>query len=277
MEINIDEDVRYRVPLFDGTNYSNWKFRLEVLLDEKDLLRYVETPLQEILVQFQITEGDSSEVRAQKEKSKEAAQKSAKRCRGLIIQKIAESHLEYIKDKTSAYDTWETLKQTFERKSVANQIRLKRKLLCMKFNSSQESLENHILKFDRIVRDLKSSGSTMEENDVICHLLLTMPSEYDAVVTAIETVSQNQLTLSFVKGRLFDEEAKRGTRKSKPKNEIQPNSVFVAHAKTKNFGHQQGNTRRQNTSYQGNFKNQQKDNISGNKSFTFTCHNCGRS
>lgn len=189
MEINIDEDVRYRVPLFDGTNYSNqlyinysnWKFRLEVLLDEKDLLRYVETPLQEILAQFQITEGDSSEVRAQKEKSKEAAQKSAKRCRGFIIQKIAESHLEYIKDKTSAYDTWETLKQTFERKSVANQIRLKRKLLCMKFNPSQESLKNHILKFDRIVRDLKSSGSTMEENDVICHLLLTMPSEYDAV------------------------------------------------------------------------------------------------
>lgn len=111
----------------------------------------------------------------------------------------------------------------------------------MKFNPSQEILEDHILRFDRVVRELKSSGSTMKENDVICHLLLTMSTEYDAVVTAIETVSQNQLTLSFVKGRLFDKEAKQRTRKSKTKNENQSTQVYVAQAKSKNYWNRQGN------------------------------------
>jgi len=82
-------------------------------------------------------------------------------------------------------------------KEKALQIRLKRKLLCMKFNPLQESLENYIMKFDRIVKDLKALGLNIEENDVMCHLLLTMPSEYDAMVTAIETVNKNQLTLEI--------------------------------------------------------------------------------
>ncbi|KAJ3628643.1 hypothetical protein MTP99_015939 [Tenebrio molitor] len=34
-------DDKNRVPLFDGTNFSNWKFRMEALLDEKDLLELV--------------------------------------------------------------------------------------------------------------------------------------------------------------------------------------------------------------------------------------------
>ncbi|KAJ8889056.1 hypothetical protein PR048_008550 [Dryococelus australis] len=66
----------------------------------------------------------------------------------------------------------------------------------------------HILTFDRVVWEFKEAGSTMESNDIICHLLLTMPTEYDALATTIEIVRSDQLTLSFVKGQLFDEETK---------------------------------------------------------------------
>jgi len=38
------EDERYKVPLFDGTNYDNWKFRMETLLDEKELLVIAQSP-----------------------------------------------------------------------------------------------------------------------------------------------------------------------------------------------------------------------------------------
>ena len=58
----------------------------------------------------------------------------------------------------------------------------------------------------------------MKETDIVCHLLFTMPLEYDTVVTDLETLSMKDLTMNFIKNRLLDEEAKRkngGTRKSR--------------------------------------------------------------
>lgn len=34
-----DEKI-YRILLFDGTNFQNWKYRIEVLLQENDLIEY---------------------------------------------------------------------------------------------------------------------------------------------------------------------------------------------------------------------------------------------
>lgn len=69
-----------------------------------------------------------------------------------------------------------------------------------------------------MIRELKSTGATVEENDLICHLLLTMPAEYNTVVTAIETLSMKELSISFVKIRLCDEETKRNSNSKKLKN-----------------------------------------------------------
>jgi len=35
------DDEKYKIPLFDGMNYSNWKFRMQVLLEEHDLIYFV--------------------------------------------------------------------------------------------------------------------------------------------------------------------------------------------------------------------------------------------
>jgi len=35
------EDEKYHASLFDGTNYHAWKYRMEILLDDKKLLPYV--------------------------------------------------------------------------------------------------------------------------------------------------------------------------------------------------------------------------------------------
>lgn len=100
------------------------------------------------------------------------------------------------------------LKDTFERKGIASQLRIRKKLLTMKYEST-ETMSAHFLNFDKLIRELKSTGAMIEEIDVVCHLLLTLSLEYDAVVTALETLSTDQLKLSFVKNRLLDEEAKR--------------------------------------------------------------------
>ncbi|KAF2887240.1 hypothetical protein ILUMI_18933, partial [Ignelater luminosus] len=79
----------------------------------------------------------------------------------------------------------------------------------MKFDSTNDTLANHFLKFDKSIRDLRSTGATLKETDIVCHLLLTMPNEYEVVITALETLSKEDLTLNFVKNRLLKEELKR--------------------------------------------------------------------
>lgn len=74
-----------------------------------------------------------------------------------------------------------------------------------------EDLGSHLLKFDTILRDLKSAGAKLEEEDVVCQLLLSLPKSYDSVVTALETMKIDELTIEFVKGRLLDSEIKRKT------------------------------------------------------------------
>jgi hypothetical protein len=56
-------DDKNRVALFGGTNFSNWKVRMEALLDEKDLLELV-TELYSAKVVIQ--EGDTEQVKKEK-------------------------------------------------------------------------------------------------------------------------------------------------------------------------------------------------------------------
>jgi len=103
----------YHISLFDGTNFDNWKFRKETLLRELNLLSLVEK------FYTDIEASDTSAFRAQKEKQLEELKKRDVKCCSQIIQRIADSHLEYVKDKSCAYEVWTSLLETFERKGVA--------------------------------------------------------------------------------------------------------------------------------------------------------------
>lgn len=78
----------------------------------------------------------------------------------LIVQRIADSHLEYTKDEEIAYRIWTVLCNTFERKRIASQLRLRKSLLTMKYESL-ETMSAHFLKFDRLIHELESTDATI--------------------------------------------------------------------------------------------------------------------
>ena len=55
----MDED-KFKVPLFDGRNFSDWKYGLELHLDELDLLPHIQNDLDILLAQVNDEEGDSN-------------------------------------------------------------------------------------------------------------------------------------------------------------------------------------------------------------------------
>jgi hypothetical protein len=64
------------------------------------------------------------------------------------------------------------------------------------------------------MRDLRSTGAKMEEQDIVFHLLLTMPNNNHCPGEA-------QFTLSFVRTRLRDEDMKREGKQRKSNTEMQ--------------------------------------------------------
>ncbi|GJQ77348.1 hypothetical protein Trydic_g15923 [Trypoxylus dichotomus] len=103
-------------------------------------------------------------------------------------------------------EMWDTLNNTFQRKGMASQLFLRKQLLQLKLEEGKP-LNNNVLAFDKLIRELKGCGATLSEIDIVCHLLLTLPKSFEMVVTALETIQESNLSLELVKGRLLDEEA----------------------------------------------------------------------
>lgn len=220
------EEEKYRMCLFDGLNFGSWKFRLEAILDQYDLKTFLENDLDTLCV------GKTPDIVT-------ALTKKEKRCKAIIINHIADDQLEYIKDKTSPKEIFDTLKSVFERKTISSQLFIRKKLLILKYIESDE-MNQYLLKFDKIIRQLKESGAHVEESDIICYLLLSLPKSYDAVVAALETMDQTKLTVEFVKARLLDEHNKRQN-------------------------HSTSGSRQQSTAF-----------YTQKQGFSFKCHNCGK-
>lgn len=198
----MDSNHIMKIPQFDGTNFDNWKYRVGILLDEKNLRRYIEEDITKILASAAADKRDENDIRLEE-----------KKCISVLVQTIQDSQLEYVKEKRSAKEMFDALCAVFERKSIAGYLLIKKQLLLMRYQDGDEMIE-HFVKFDTKVRELKSKGAMLEELDIIAHLFITLPESYDNLVTALETMNQEKLSLEFVKTRLMDEHNKRSGRES---------------------------------------------------------------
>lgn len=206
--MEIESEV-VRVPLFDGSNFATWKFRIQVVLEEHELLECIQNEIAEV-EELQVKQEDTDATRQAKEKQVEKRRKKERRCKSVLISRIHDSMLEYVQDKATPRAIWLALQKVFERRSIASRLHLKKKLLMFRHEGGR--LQDHFLVFDRIVREYRATGAVMEDIDIVCHLLLTSGPKFAAVVTArvtaLETMPEDKMTLEFVKCRLLDEEIK---------------------------------------------------------------------
>lgn len=128
------------------------------------------------------------------------------KARSTIIACVSDKHIENIRNAKTSYQMIKCFENVFARKSVMSKLYLKRKSIQLKCDEITR-LQEHFVKFDEIISELEAIGTKMDEENKVCHLLLSMPPKFDVVITVLEKSNQT-LTIEFVKSKLLDAELK---------------------------------------------------------------------
>jgi len=117
-------EERFGITQFVGPNFSNWKFRVKILLRKHNVAHCLkeETP-SETAAKAAFIGKDATAI-------------------ALLVQCVADSHLEYVKDATTARAIWERLCSTFEPRGTSNKLFLLKKMLTLKFMEEEETMDN---------------------------------------------------------------------------------------------------------------------------------------
>ncbi|KAI5748286.1 hypothetical protein M8J77_023876 [Diaphorina citri] len=241
------ESYRNGIKPFDGEGFSNWKFRIEAVLDENEC---------------SLDSFDDVDY------SLKATIKRNAKAKNILIQGLDNSQLEHIKDCNTAVEIMQKLCEKYVKKSISEKVYLKKCLNSLKYNE-KESLDKFLIKFDEMLRKLADADVKMEESEKICCLLLALPDSFNYVVAAIETmVSKEELTLDFVKNRLLDEDLKRSSKCGTSASRVEETSShsFAAFRFNCHFCGKPGHKRSQCYERMKKEKNQ----------MDITCYKCGK-
>ena len=168
-------------------------------------------------------------------------------------------NLEIVQDKDTAFDIMQSLEMTYQKRGRGSRMLLRRTLWNLKYNSSSEKIGEHFFKFDKLIRELKPTGATVEEDDVVVILFHTLPKQYRMLETALDNLPGDKLTLTYVKGGILEEEAKI---QSRTENVVDNSSPITA------FGTPSSDPRQSHsTVYKGK--------LSFNTNFKSGCFYCG--
>ncbi|KAF2885636.1 hypothetical protein ILUMI_20541, partial [Ignelater luminosus] len=150
---------KFNINPFDGSNFHNWKFRMRRILDEYGVLSSIEN------------EVDNKDANATK---------NDKKAMSLIVQCVNDGQLEILMEKESSYSMWKALCNVYEKKGLAGQLGLRKKLLNLKMKEN-ENLEDHIKTFEEMLRQLRETGAVVSEDDIVCALLNSLPDSFSTI------------------------------------------------------------------------------------------------
>lgn len=130
--------VKRNIKPFDGEKYSVWKFRVRALLTELDVIKVIDDEVPENNLQ--------------------EWNKAERLARSVIVEYLSDSFLGFAKDGNTAKDIIQSLNAIYERKSIATQLAIRKKLLELKL-SGDVSLTKHFTIFEDLIAELIAAGA----------------------------------------------------------------------------------------------------------------------
>lgn len=125
----------------------------------------------------------------------------------ILSSSMDSQQLEHLLTCESSFEMWKKLSFIHEQRSESNKL-----ILMTKFHdyrmSSNDSVTQHITKVENLARNLKDLGENISDITIMAKVLGSLPSKYNAFVTAWDSVDTEKQTLENLTIRLMKEETR---------------------------------------------------------------------
>uniref|UniRef100_A0A6V7KPR3 DUF4219 domain-containing protein n=1 Tax=Bracon brevicornis TaxID=1563983 RepID=A0A6V7KPR3_9HYME len=176
------------IKAFNGEHYTTWKIRMEYLLKQLRVIHVIET-----------------NPPARPGEDWKTAEDTAKHA---IVAHLSDSFLRFVKEEETAKELFERLGATYARKTSVGKFLIKKKMLAHKLKGDN-TLTKHFSELEEMFDDYANAGGNLSEEDKVQHVSLTLPSSYNPIITAVEQLAPEAITVDSLKSKLLDFETGR--------------------------------------------------------------------
>lgn len=177
----------YRINSLKGVeNYSSWSVQMTDILNDVDLLDYVDGTIQ------------APEVTRDDKASEAAYAKWRKRDRKALTQirlRVSPEMIMHVEGATTSKDAWDALASTFKASGPMAAILDRRKLYGFRIQEGG-NIEEHIRLLRGYQQDLSRLGAPLSDDDFVSILLTAMPDSWNALVSVLsasDNLNSNKL------------------------------------------------------------------------------------
>lgn len=129
---------------------------------------------------------------------------NAEKALASICLHIDDSQLVHVENAESGRAAWLALRQYHQRDTAGHKMQLLSRLFEAKM-SYGESMQAHLNKMTELLSQLNAINAGIDDVIAVCVILRSVTSEYQSLVSSIQTWSDDRLTLVNVKGQLIEE------------------------------------------------------------------------
>jgi hypothetical protein len=168
----IQEKMKNKTPMEDrldgASNFSPWKSKLLVTLEEEDLLDATTKTLPETTTELEKKIRKEDDVRARK----------------IIIYSVRDHLLPRIANLKTAYDMYKTLKEMFESDNTLRALALRSQLQSTKM-TKDDTVALFFMKLSEVKEQLETIGENMSDRELVLTTLQNLPKSWEPFLQSI--------------------------------------------------------------------------------------------
>ena len=239
-----------KITKLNRDNFHVWKFNMKMHLIGQDLWDLVQG--------LEVLPEDANE------KQREHFRKRTNKSLSIICLSVEEDLQIYVRDCASGREAWENLEGHFEEKTLSKKILYRRKLYSLKLDRNS-TMEAHVNNVKNVADHLMALNDPVAEKDLVMILISSLSDEYNNLITALETLQEEQLTWTYVRDRVISEFLRKKGDSTKPKQ----NQDALLAGNNRGGRSSNGGAGKPNQNKKGAGKSQQE-----NKKLSMKCHEC---
>lgn len=203
-------ETKYTIAKLNGGNYFNWRYKMQMLLIEKDVWNVI------------VDEEPNDIGRSWRRKDKKA--------HSTIALNVEYDQIQHIRNSETAKDAWLQLKSFHEKDTPNNRVSILRKLMAKRIKEGGDVV-THLNEMVELFQRMLAVGDRFQPDFILSGMILgSLPESYDNLVTALEGRA-DELTSNLVCSKVMEGHGRRKEKETERKknyaNEITSTAMNV--------------------------------------------------